>query len=106
MAVAEESMSLEEISLQIINKLVEGKENFEQKCGEILDTTTENLCFGFKDSRAHSGELADTVEKCTSDATAMKEALLQQQGHLKQLIKALSQSKSELFGVERIFWNF
>lgn len=99
-AAAEENMSLEEISLQIINKLVEGKENFEHKCGEILDTTTENLCFGFKDSSrppaaAKTGELADTVEKCTSDATAMKQALLQQQGHLKQLIKALSQSKSE-----------
>lgn len=94
---AEENMSLEEISLQIINKLVEGKENFEQKCGEILETssTTDNLCFGFKGPTvAESDEVADTIEKCTTEAAAMKDALLQQQAKLKQLVQSLNESKS------------
>lgn len=95
----EENMSLEEISLQIINKLVEGKENFEQKCEEILDTTTsENLCFGFKGSAGgpvvEPSEVADTIDKCTTEATAMKDALLLQQSQLKQLITSLNQNKS------------
>lgn len=102
----EGNMSLEEISLQIINKLVEGKENFEQKCEEILDkTTTENLCFGFNDAggagRASQvdscqiDEVADTIEKCTNDATTMKDVLLQQQSQLKRLIMGLKESKSK-----------
>lgn len=99
----EENMSLEEISLQIINKLVEGKENFEQKCGEILETTTtDNLCFGFKGTKAAAAtggvevcEVADTIDKCTSEATVMKDALLQQQNRLKQLIQGLKENKSE-----------
>lgn len=101
----EENMSLEEISLQIISKLVEGKENFEQKCGEILETTSsENLCFGFKGSAqagVESGEVADTIDKCTTEATAMKDALLQQQSQLKQLIGSLNKNKSE-FGLLKL----
>lgn len=94
----EENMSLEEISLQLISKLVEGKEHFDQKCGEILETTTtDNLCFGFTGSRAgvEACEVADTIEKCTTEATAVKDALLQQQSRLKQLIQSLNENKSE-----------
>lgn len=93
----EENMSLEEISLQIINKLVEGKENFEQKCGEILETTTtDNLCFGFNGSKAVDAcEVAETIEKCTNEATATKAALLAQQEQLRKLIQSLGENKSK-----------
>lgn len=92
----EENMSLEEISLQLISKLVEGKENFEQKCGEIMETTTtDNLCFGFTGAQSEAGEVTETIDKCTANTSTLKEALLQQQGQLKQLIMSLNDKKSE-----------
>lgn len=91
----ETNMSLEEISLQIINKLVEGKENFKQKCGEILDTpTSDNLCFGFvKGVPVDACE--ETVEKCTTESKELKDSLIQQQNRLKELIQNLSDKKSK-----------
>ena len=43
---------------------------------------------------AESDEVADTIEKCTTEAAAMKDALLQQQAKLKQLVQSLNESKS------------
>lgn len=85
-----EHMSLEEISLQIVNKLEEGKEHFEQKCEGILDDTTgDNLCLnGVGDL-----ETLDNFDKCTENAKLIRDALLIHQRNLKCLLDVRNKQK-------------
>lgn len=107
----EENISLEEISLKVLNEFLEGKAEVEKKCTEILATTpstaagTNSFGFGYLNDDASTAaavavadtELSADVKKCGDQMVYINKELRRQQSDLKVAISNLRQRRGKPF---------
>lgn len=95
-------MSLEEISLKILNEFLEGKAEVERKCADILGddstvATPAHNSFGFgylNDEPLNENELQSDIRKCSDGMVDIRRELLRQQSDIKVALSSLRQRKS------------
>lgn len=94
----EENGSLEEISLKVLNDFLQGKADFEKKCGEIIPATKVQpniLGFGYLNDEAIDADLQSDTKKCLDGMSEIKKELLRQQSDLKVALSSLRQRKGK-----------
>lgn len=92
----DENGSLEEISLKVLNDFLQGKADFEKKCGEIIPATNVQpnlLGFGYLNDEAIDADLQSDTKKCLDGMSEIKKELLRQQSDLKVALSSLRQRK-------------
>lgn len=98
----DENVSLEEISLKVLNDFLQGKAEFEKKCGEIIPATKVQpnlLGFGYLNLNDETidADLQNDTKKCLDGMTEIKKELLRQQSDLKVALSSLRQRKGRQF---------
>lgn len=102
--VDDENVSLEEISLKVLNEFLVGKAEIEKKCTELMASTptatTNANSFGFgylndETSTAPDSDLQIVVKKCADQMVDMKKELLRQQSDIKVALSSLRQRRSK-----------
>lgn len=94
----DENVSLEEISLKVLNDFLQGKAEFEKKCGEIIPATTVQpnlLGFGYLNDETIDTDLQNDTKKCLDGMSEIKKELLRQQSDLKVALSSLRQRKGK-----------
>lgn len=86
---ANDDLSLEDISLKVLNEFLEGKSEVERQCTEILNPTLPDgsLEFGYLNEDILDSGLLQDVKKCNEDMKLIRREILQQQNGLKEVIK-------------------
>lgn len=91
-----DNLSLEEISLKVLNEFLEGKAEAEKKCNEIMSPTIKNS-FGFgylNDEQITETDLQYDIRKCSDSMIDIKKELLRQQSDIKVALSSLRQRRS------------
>lgn len=94
----DENGSLEEISLKVLNDFLQGKAEFEKKCGEIIPATNPQsnlLGFGYLNDETVDTDLQNGTKKCLDGMSEIKKELLRQQSDLKVALSSLRQRKGK-----------
>lgn len=94
----DENVSLEEISLKVLNDFLQGKAEFEKKCGEIIPATNVQpnlLGFGYLNDETIDADLQNDTKKCLDGMSDIKKELLRQQSDLKVALSSLRQRKGK-----------
>lgn len=98
-----ENLSLEEISLKVLNEFIEGKAEIEKKCNEILSdtkTTTISLGFGYfnddLNNTTSDSDLQSDIKKSSDVMIDIKKEMLRQQSDLKVALSSLRQRRSNI----------
>lgn len=94
----DENGSLEEISLKVLNDFLQGKADFEKKCGEIIPATSVQpnlLGFGYLNDETIDADLQSDTKKCLDRTSEIKKELLRQQSDLKVALSSLRQRKGK-----------
>lgn len=91
-----DQMSLEEISLKVLNEFLEGKAEIEKKCTEFMETSKcDSFGFGYLTDES-DGTAIVTGGDGISSMTDIKKELLRQQSDLKVALSSLRKRKREL----------
>ncbi|XP_059610097.1 protein spindle-F [Phlebotomus argentipes] len=97
-----ENLSLEEISLQMLNDVTDAKQQLEKSCQEIMTASTADgetlMGFGFlaDDAPDTEGDITEKLTKGLDRYRKLKDTMVKQQSDLRELMEQRKSRKREL----------
>ncbi|KAJ6638524.1 Protein spindle-F [Pseudolycoriella hygida] len=92
----DDNVSLDEISLKVLNDFLQGKAEFEKKCGEIIPAVKRQpnlLGFSYLNDETVDTDLQMDMKRCVEETSDIKRELLRHQSDLKVALSSLRQRK-------------
>lgn len=91
-----DDLSLEEVSLKVLNDFMDVKAEIEKKCEEFNGSDCNSLGFGYLNDETTDGDVTMEAKKCNDGMHDIKNELLKQQGDLKLVLATLGKKQGKI----------